>query len=94
MEVRWLRAALASLDREIDYIAVRNPDAARSVASRIESAVSRLSRFPESGRPGRIAGTRELVISGTPYIVPYRIKPGSVEIIRVFHAMRRWPESF
>ncbi|TXL69521.1 type II toxin-antitoxin system RelE/ParE family toxin [Vineibacter terrae] len=94
MEVRWLRGALVSLNREIDYIAARNPDAAKRIANRIESTVQRLSASPESGRPGRIAGTRELVVSGTPYIVPYRIRASRVEIIRVFHGMRRWPDTF
>ena len=93
-EIRWLRKATASFNREIDYVAARNPEAARRLARRIENAVERLSIFPESGRPGRIAGTRELVVTGTPYIVPYRVKADRVEILRVFHAMRRWPEAF
>jgi len=94
IEIRWLRRATASFNREIDYIAARNPEAARRVAKRIEDAVERLSMFPEAGRVGRIDGTRELVVTGTPYIVPYRLKTDRVEIIRVFHGMRRWPEAF
>ncbi len=46
------------------------------------------------GRAGRVPGTRELVISGTPYIVPYRVRGGAVEVLRVFHAARRWPTEF
>ncbi len=94
MEIRWLRGAIASFNREIDYIAARNPEAAIRIARRIEDSVSRLSAFPESGRPGRIAGTRELVIPDTSYIVPYRVAVDRIEIIRVFHAMRRWPDAF
>jgi addiction module RelE/StbE family toxin len=94
VQVRWLRGATTSLERELDYIAARNPEAASKVARRIEDAVLRLAEFPESGRPGRIAGTRELVVPGTPYIVPYRIRSDSIEIVRVFHAMRRWPDAF
>jgi toxin ParE1/3/4 len=44
------------------------------------------------GRPGRWPGTRELIIPGTPYIVPYRVKGPVVEILRVFHGARRWPD--
>ena len=49
---------------------------------------------PALGHPGRLPGTRELVVSGTPYIVPYRVsgRPERVEILRVFHAARRLPE--
>ncbi len=46
------------------------------------------------GRAGRVPGTRELLIPGTPYIIPYRVRAGAVEILRVFHAARRWPERF
>jgi toxin ParE1/3/4 len=57
----------------------------------VDAAVRRLRSFPESGRAGRVAGTRELVVSGTPFIVIYRVKPSAVVIIRVLHAARRWP---
>ena len=46
------------------------------------------------GRPGRVPGTRELVIPGTPYIVPYRVQGEAIQILRVYHSARRWPESF
>jgi plasmid stabilization system protein ParE len=61
---------------------------------RIRDAVSRLARFPASGRPGRVAGTRELVIAGTPYIVPYRVTGDAVQIITILHGAQRWPEQF
>jgi len=76
------------------YIAYDNPEAAKSVTARIKASVLRLANFPESGRIGQIAGTRELVVPGLPYIVIYRIIKSNVEILRVFHTARNWPESF
>ena len=92
MRVRWLRRALRNLDEEAEYIARDNPDAAARTAQRIASAIEQLTSHPASGRIGRVPGTRELVVSGTPYIVPYRVRGHAVEILRVFHAARKWPD--
>ena len=94
MRVRWLRTALANLEAEADYIGEDSPAAARRVVQRIFRAVNLLKKNPAMGRPGRVAGTRELVVAGTPYILPYRVRADAVEILRVFHAARRWPEGF
>ena len=94
MRVRWLKRALKNLDEEAEYIARDNPPAAARIVERIATSVDRLATHPASGRPGRVPGTRELVISGTPYIVPYRVRDETVEILRVFHAARKWPEKF
>jgi toxin ParE1/3/4 len=90
MRVRWLRKALANLDAEASYIAEDNPAAARLVVARILTAVSRLPQ--RLGRPGRVPGTRELIVARTRYLVPYRIRGEVVEILRVFHVSRRLPE--
>ena len=94
MRIRWLRRALKNLDKEAEYIARDNPDAAARVVQRIAASVERLATHPASGRIGRVPGTRELVIAGTPYIVPYRVHDDTVEILRVFHAARKSPEKF
>ena len=94
MRVRWLRTALANLDAEAEYIARDNPAAANQVVATIVEAVERLERFPALGRPGRVTGTRELVVLGTPYIVPYRVRSRVVELLRIFHAARKWPTRF
>ena len=94
MRVEWLRAALNNLNALAEYIARDNPVAADKTVTAIRSAVETLERFPASGRPGRISGTRELVVSGTPYIVPYRVRGHVVQLIRVFHAARKWPSQF
>ncbi len=65
-----------------------------TVTLRVPPAVGRLANHPALGRPGRVSGTRELVVSGTPYIVPYRVRGETVEILRVQHAARKWPEKF
>lgn len=91
LRLRWLKAALANLEAEADYIASDDPAAAARVVAEIAAAVGRLPEFPALGRSGRVTGTRELVIPGTPYIVPYRVRAGAVEILRVFHAARQWP---
>lgn len=94
MQVRWLRRALQNLDEEAAYYAREDPAAARRIVERIVTSITRLGNHPASGRPGRVPGTRELVILGTPYIVPYRIKADAVEILRVFHSARKWPVKF
>jgi toxin ParE1/3/4 len=91
VRVKWLRRALSNLDREAAYIARDNPQAAARVVGRIELSVERLKSYPASGRPGRVSGTREVVVAGTPYVVPYRVRGGAVEILRVFHGSGKWP---
>ena len=91
MRVKWLRAALADLSEQFEYIAQDNPAVAFKTVLKIRRSVELLSEHAGIGRPGRIAGTRELVISGTPYIVPYRVHADEIEVLRVFHAARRWP---
>ena len=94
MRVRWVRKALESLQTELEFIREENPAAASRMAREIFTAADRLGKFPAMGRAGRVPGTRELVVAGSPYILPYRVRAGAVEILRVFHAARKWPEQF
>ncbi|MDB5571288.1 MAG: addiction module toxin, RelE/StbE family [Hyphomicrobiales bacterium] len=48
----------------------------------------------QSGRPGRVAGTRELLVAGAPYVVAYRVNGAVIDILGVLHTARRWPEAF
>jgi toxin ParE1/3/4 len=91
VRVKWLRAALADLSAEFEHIAKDNPSAASRTVLRIRRTVELLETHTAIGRPGRVPGTRELVIPGTPYIVPYRVRTGEIQVLRVFHAARRWP---
>ena len=94
MRVRWLRTALANLDSEALYISKDNPSAASSTVTAIVRAVDNLKNYPAMGRSGRVTGTRELAVPGTSYIVPYRVRADVIEILRVFHGARKWPEQF
>lgn len=92
MRVKWLRTALRNLDDEASYIATDDPAAARLVVKRVLDALALLAEQAGLGRPGRVPGTRELIVARTRYIVPYRVRGQSVEILRVFHTSRRLPE--
>jgi len=91
VQVRWTRSAVRQLASIGAYIAESNPRAAKAVEARLRDAVTGLARFPAMGRPGRVAGTRELVVSGTPYIIPYRVADTYVDILAVFHAAQNRP---
>jgi addiction module RelE/StbE family toxin len=84
------------MDRDgiFDYIEAENPRAAVIVDGRISARLRRLEQFPESGRRGRIAGTRKLVISGTPYFAACRVTDTTVLILRILHGAQLWPEDF
>ena len=86
MRVRWLRRALKNPDEEAYYIAREDPQAAAQVVERIARSVDLLASQPALGRPGRVPGTRELIVTGTPYIVPYRVRDDTVEILRVIRS--------
>ncbi len=93
MIVRYTRQALADLDHAREYIALDNPQAAQTMAARLHQAIDALRQFPERGRQGRVAGTRELVVPRTPFVVPYRIIGREIYILAVLHGKRSWPLS-
>ena len=94
MPIRWTNKALDNLDAAVEYIAADNPTAAKKVAQKIWDSVQLLKTQPGLGRPGRVSGTRELVVSGLPYIVPYLEKNGTIVILRIMHTSIKWPDSF
>jgi toxin ParE1/3/4 len=91
MNIVWTGPAEADLDDIVDRILTDNPHAALSIYERIRERVSRLGNFPYTGRQGRLQDTRELVISDTPYIVVYRVRPAVIEVLRVIHGAMLWP---
>lgn len=91
MIVRWHRRARQDLRKVRAYIAKENPRAAARIAQRILRAVGRLGENPGIGRPGRVLDTRELVVTGTPYLAPYRVVGDTIVILRVLHGAQRWP---
>jgi len=91
MRVRWLRRAVQNLDDQASYIAAEDPAMAGLVVQRVLDAVAMLAQQPALGHPGRVPGTRELVVHKTRLIVPYRVRGQDIEILRVFHTSRRPP---
>ena len=94
MIVKWLEEAFADLARILDYILERDSQAALKVYEAIRHQVSTLADHPQIGRTGRVQGTRELVITGLPYIAAYYIKEQEVRILAVLHTSRKWPQTF
>ena len=91
MRLEWTFSAIRDLKSAGEFISLHNPDAARRMAERIDEATGYLIDHPHMGRPGRIASTKELVVSGTPFIVIYRVRGSAVQILRVLHHSRKWP---
>lgn len=93
MRLRWTPLAELDLDEIAQYIGQDSAAAAaRVVLELIDQAETLLSENPAIGRPGRVLGTRELVVGHLPYIVAYRVRDSDVEILRVLHTSRAWPE--
>lgn len=93
MVVEWSHISLRDRDEIFDYIVADNASAAQEIDLKIEGDVDSLLDHPHRGRPGRVAGTRELVIANTPYIVAYKIDRTTIRVLRVIHGARRWPAS-
>lgn len=94
MKIRWVRLALDDLLKIDAFISSDNPSAAKKVLALIWGTTQLLKEHPQIGRPGRVAGTRELVISNTPFIAPYRVVSDEIQILRVIHGARNWPVNF
>lgn len=91
MRIKWLAEAVLDLVEIRKYIAADKPYTAHRVAFLIRQSVEPLAEHPDIGRPGRIEGTRELILTALPYIIPYRVKNDNIEILRVLHAARKLP---
>ena len=93
MQIRWTKKALNNLDAAVKYIAKANPTNDRMIAQKIWDSVQLLTTQPGFGRPGRIDGTRELIIGGLPFIVPYLEQECAIIILRIIHTSMKWPEN-
>ena len=93
MRIVWTEPAVHDLAAARAYIDRDNPPVADRQVERVLAAVAGLLQFPEIGRPGRRAGTRELVVSRTPYVVAYRLRADAIEVLRVMHGRQRWPDA-
>jgi toxin ParE1/3/4 len=93
MTLIWSLESIHDLISLRTHITEHDPAPAQRVALHVLHCVEHLlSDNPQLGAQGRVPATRELVIPKTPYIVPYRIRGTTIEIARVYHSSRRWPE--
>jgi toxin ParE1/3/4 len=91
--IEWTEQATRQLDQAHDYIALTNSEqVAARITTQIVTSVQQLAAFPMSGRPGRVRGTRELVVSNTPFIVAYAVQKARIAILAVYHGAQPWPE--
>lgn len=94
-KIDWTEQAVRQLDQARDYIALSNSEeVAGRITMRIVNSIQQLANFPMLGRSGRVPGTRELVISNTPFIAAYALDHGRVVILALYHGAQQWPETF
>jgi len=93
VRIRWTAMAADDLNAAHEYLNEKNPERASAVIERILASIEVLERYPQMGRTGRLQGTRELVVTGTPFTVYYRLRRDRVEILSVLHGSRKWPDS-
>jgi addiction module RelE/StbE family toxin len=92
--IKWTEQATQQLDQAYDYITLsNNKEVAARITMQIVNGVQQLAAFPMSGRAGRVPGTRELVISNTPFIAAYAIDRADIVVLAIYHGAQHWPES-
>jgi plasmid stabilization system protein ParE len=92
--IQWTERAEAELAQHYAYIALDSPQSAERQARLALQAPFLLTSFPEIGRPGRVIGTRELVVHGTPFILAYEVVRQEIRILAVIHGKQTWPATF
>lgn len=93
MKIQWTEQAGSDLTEALDFIARDRPGAAEHVLDRITASVDRLQQFPSLGKMGRQSGTRELVIPGLPFVVPYMVRAGNIIVLSILHTSRDYSVS-
>lgn len=93
MRLTWSALAIADRLGIFDFIEQENPAAAVRIDTKIELGIRQLLQFPESGRIGRVTGTRELVITGTSYIAAYAVLSDRIRVVRILHGAQIWPDA-
>jgi toxin ParE1/3/4 len=94
LKIRWTMPAANQLQDLFDYICEESPAAAERTVRRIHEAILRTARIPRAGRIGRVPGTREIAVSGTPHLVAYRIVENMIHVLAILHGAQNWPETF
>ena len=91
--MRWSANAERDLDAIEAFIGQDNAVAAiETVLGIIQRVEDTLPAHPSIGRAGRVSGAREFILTRTPYLVPYRVRAQTIEVLRVLHAARHWPD--
>lgn len=93
MRLIWLARARIAREAAIEYIAEVNPSAALEQLDAVEQQADRLLEHPQMGRPGRVTGTRELVINGSPFILVYQVAGDAIQILHLLHTAQQWPRT-
>lgn len=91
MRVRWTEAAAADLERIADYLFSHAPERAPRLLQELHAAPESVLAFPNRGRPGKMAGTRELVMRPLPWILVYSVRADAVHVVRILHGAQQWP---
>jgi addiction module RelE/StbE family toxin len=91
MQLRWTEEAANDLERIADYLSQNTPGRAQELVQRIYDAPASLLTFPNRGRPGKVRGTRELVLRALPYVVVYAVREDAVVVVRILHGAQQWP---
>lgn len=94
MNIRWTLPAANQLRNIFDYIANDNPGAAARTVQRIRKAIHQVARMPHAARIGRVAGTREITVPGTSYLVAYSVVENMIHVLAILHGAQDWPGSF
>lgn len=92
MQIKWLKKALINLEHSAEYLQEQNPQSARDFVKEVHELTELLKATPAMGRPGRVFGTRELILQKFPYLIPYRVKDNRIEILRVFPTRMNQPD--
>ena len=91
IKLRWTETAAADLERIADYLSEHAPEHVVRIVRAIYTAPVKLVDFPGMGRPGKVDGTRELVLESLPYLVVYTHTGQTIHVVRILHGAQRWP---
>ena len=89
MHILWFKKARNDLFEIYDYLSEESLSLAEQTCDEVKKRIEKLAGLPHIGRPGRVSGTKEFVLNNLPYIIPYRMREGRLEILRVYHTSRR-----
>jgi toxin ParE1/3/4 len=94
MKLHLYARAKRDLDEAFAYIELDDPASAKKVAQLLVKSVRLLAENPLIGRPSLNKNVREWSVPGLPYVIPYRVKGQTVQIIRIFHTSRNRPTNW